>query len=155
MKAKKLILSVLVMMAFFAAEAQPPGKPAKERIESMKIGFLTDRLDLTPDEAKAFWPVYNKFSDELEALRRTHRDNVEDARRELDEMSDKEVEKLVDGEITFHQSELDIMKKYHPQFKQILPVKKVAKLYRSEEDFKRKLLNMLQDKKQQRQDRMN
>ena len=149
MKITTRILAV-ALLAFHAADAQPSGKPAKERIEAMKIGFLTERLDLTPDEAKVFWPVYNKYNDELESIRKAHRSSVEDARKDFDEMSDQEVEKQVDKEIAFRQNELDIMKKYHPQFKQVLPIKKVAKLYRSEESFKRKLLNMLQEKKQHR-----
>ena len=150
MIAKTRILAVAMVLAFYAADAQPSGTPAKERIEAMKIGFLTERLDLTPDEAKVFWPVYNKYSDELEALRKAHRSNVDAARKDFDELSEQEVEKLVDKEIAFRQQELDIMKKYHPQFKQVLPIKKVAKLYRAEENFKRKLLNMLQEKKQRR-----
>lgn len=31
-----------------------------ERVESMKIAFLSLNLDLTPDEAIHFWPVYNE-----------------------------------------------------------------------------------------------
>ena len=51
-------------------------RPVKERMESMKIGFLTDRLNLTPEEAKEFWPVYNKYSDELEVLRNGRREST-------------------------------------------------------------------------------
>ena len=155
MKTKKMILAGALILAFSTVIAQPADKPAKERIEAMKIGFITQRLDLTPEEAKSFWPVYNKFSDELEAVRKTHRKNVEQVKKEFEDLSDKDVEKVVDGEIAFRQSELDIMKKYHPQFKQILPIKKVARLYRSEEDFKLKLLNMLKERKQHREERDN
>ena len=145
---KNLIL-LLTLATPLAAMAQPPDKPgARQRVESMKIGFITNRLNLTPEEAKAFWPVYNKYSDELEALRKSHRENLMEARKNIDSLSDKEIEKLVDSELAFRQGELDIMKKYHPQFKQVLPVRKVAKLYRAEEEFKRKLLEMLQDKRQ-------
>jgi hypothetical protein len=151
-KAKLWVTFVVVILSMPAWAQQPeqekPEKPVRERVEAMKIGFLTKRLDLTPEEAKAFWPVYNKFSDELEALRKSHRESIAAARENFDEKSDKEVEKLVDNEIAFRQSELDILKKYHPQFKQILPIKKVAKLYRAEEEFKRKLLEMLQEKKE-------
>jgi hypothetical protein len=65
----------------------------------------------------------------------------------FDEMSDAEIEKAVDGEIAFRQAELDIQKKYHPQFKKVLPIRKVGRLYRAEEEFKRELLNKLQDNK--------
>jgi hypothetical protein len=122
-------------------------KPQKERIETMKIGFITDRLDLTPEEAKVFWPVYDKYSDELESVRKERRENVFNTRENFESMSDTEMEKAVDSEITFRQNELDILKKYHVQFKKVLPMKKVAKLYKTEEDFKRKLLEILQERK--------
>jgi hypothetical protein len=41
----------------------------REDIESMKIAYLTKKLDLTPDEAKKFWPVFNQFSEELKNVR--------------------------------------------------------------------------------------
>ncbi len=62
-------------------------------------------------------------------------------------MSDAEVEKMVDQEMAFRQSELDLQKKYHPQFKKVLPIKKVAKMYKAEDDFRRELLNQLQSQR--------
>lgn len=124
----------------------------KEKIDAMKIGFLTDYLDLTSEEAKEFWPVYNKYQSEIDQLRKGRRDNLLNDQTNLDSMTDAELEKLVDSEIIFHQNELDIQKKYHPQFKKVLPMKKVAKLYRAEEEFKKKLLEMIRERRQERKD---
>ena len=66
-------------------------------------------------------------------------------------MGEKEIEKFVDSELTFRQSELDLLKKYHGQFKQVLPIKKVAMLYRAEEDFKRELLDRIKENRQDKQ----
>jgi hypothetical protein len=126
--------------------------PVKERMDAMKIGFITNRLNLTSEEAKVFWPVYNKYSDELEQLRKNRRENLIDAKQKMDEMSDAEIEKAVDNEIIFRQNELEILKKYHPQFKKILPIRKVGQLYKAEEEFKRKLLEMIQDRRDDRQE---
>ncbi|MFI5217919.1 MAG: hypothetical protein ACHQNT_00410 [Bacteroidia bacterium] len=154
MKNKLLSLPAICMLVTSLSIAQPGEKmeERKENIEAMKIGFLTKRLDLTPDEAKTFWPVYNQFQNELEALRKSRRGERKEAKDEFANMPDKDVEKMVDGEIAFRQNELDIMKKYHAQFKQVLPIKKVASLYRTEEDFKRELLNRLQDRKKEMRD---
>lgn len=125
-------------------------RPVKERVDAMKIGFLTERLNLTSEEAKTFWPVYNMYSDELEKLRKSRRENIINTKENLDDLSDAELEKNVDNEINFRQNELEIIKKYHPQFKKVLPIKKVAKLYKSEDDFKRRLLEMIQGRKEDR-----
>jgi len=131
------------------AKSQPGGPPSperKEEIAAMKIGFLTKKLSLTTEEAKVFWPVYEKYQDELDKLRDGRRKERKAAKDEMDTMTDKELEKLVDGEITFRQAELDLMKNYNSQFKAVLPMKKVALLYRAEDDFKRELLQKIQER---------
>ncbi|MCX6292125.1 MAG: hypothetical protein NT126_10215 [Bacteroidetes bacterium] len=146
MKKYKKLITVLILFVSSSAMAQEP-KPAREKVEAMKVGFLTERLNLSPEEARVFWPVYNKYTDELEAVRKSRRENLVNARMNFDEMTDKEIEKVIDTEIASRQSELDLQKKYNPQFKQVLPMKKIAKLYRAEEDFKRKLLDLIQEKR--------
>jgi Spy/CpxP family protein refolding chaperone len=140
-----------------APQPQPPphehGERAQERkenIESMKIGFITQKLDLTPTEAQVFWPVYNQYSDKMDELRKKRREDKREAKRNFDELSDKEVEQEVDNEIIFRQKELDIQKEYHAKFKSVLSIKKVAKLYAAEEEFKMVLLNKLKDRERDR-----
>jgi hypothetical protein len=154
----KIFFLISFFLFSFSTFAQPRGrKPMQEnvatqskrqdKVEAFKVGFITERLNLTPEEAKIFWPVYNKYQDELEGLRKSRRENLINAKQNFDEMGDKDVEKAVDAELGYRQNELDLLKKYHPQFKQVLPIKKVAKLYRAEEDFKRKLLEMIQERR--------
>jgi hypothetical protein len=149
MKTIKLIFTAFFSILFCMAFAQPDGPPPEKRqqIEAMKIAFITRKLDLTAAEAQVFWPVYNQYQDELEKLRDNHRKEMRGAREGFESMSDKDAEKLVDGEIIFRQTEVDILKKYHVQFKKTIPNKKVAKLYRAEEDFKRELIKRIQDHK--------
>jgi len=147
---KKIISFLVPVILLSSAVFAQKERPMRDKVEAFKVGFLTERLNLTPEEAKAFWPVYNKYQDELEVLRKSRRENLVNAKMNFDEMSDKDIEKVIDNELSSRQSELDLLKKYHPQFKQVLPVKKVAKLYRAEEDFKRKLLDMIQERKEER-----
>lgn len=114
-----------------------------ETIKSWKISFITKHLRLTPQEAQLFWPVYNQFETESEEIRTNHRKQMQAMKEDFSEISDAEIEKFVDRQLTFRQSEMDILKKYHPQFKKILPIKKVALLYKAEEEFKRQLLKQI------------
>lgn len=152
MKKMKLLALAIFSLWMVTANAQPDGPPPmgekKEQIEAMKVAFLTRKLDLTPTEAQTFWPVYNQFQNELDKLRDSHRKEIRDAKSDFENMTDKDVEKVVDGEIAFRQTELDILKKYHAQFKKVLPLHKVARLYRAEEEFKRDLLKKIQERKE-------
>ncbi|MCE3278552.1 MAG: hypothetical protein K0S44_743 [Bacteroidetes bacterium] len=143
-----IIISLICFSApSFAQLTTSKNKVAREErrdnIESMKIAFLTKKLDLTPEEAQQFWPVYNQYTDKLQELRKKHRLENKDAKHNFDIMTDKEVEQTVDNEMAFRQKEIDIQKDYHSKFKAVLPIKKVAKLYQAEEQFKRVLLDKL------------
>jgi len=48
--------------------AQSPGSKL-ERIEVLKMAYITKELNLTPDEAQKFWPVYNNYTQEIRAAR--------------------------------------------------------------------------------------
>ena len=63
-------------------------------------------------------------------------------------MTDKEIEALLDDELNLSQKEIDLRKRFHPQFKSVLSIRKVALLYKAEEQFKRRLLEEIQKKEQ-------
>ena len=146
MKSIKTLSLIIAFLAIGSVQAQNK-RPMRDRVDAMKVGFLTDRLNLTPEEAQVFWPVYNKYSDELDQLRKGRRENLMNTRENFDSMSPAEIEKAVDNEIIFRTNELEITKKYHPLFKKVLPIKKVAMLYKAEEDFKRKLIELIRERR--------
>ena len=129
-----------------ATPVTPPAPPAqhkKEKVEAMRIAFLTQKLDLTPEEAQKFWPVYNEFHKKQDELRKKRKEETKAAKQNIDSLTDKQVESLVDGEIAFKQKNIDLEKEYHSKFKSVLPIKKVAKLYHAEEQFTHHLLEEL------------
>lgn len=126
----------------------PPEPPKKERIEALRVAFITQKLDLTTEEAQKFWPVYNEFQKKKEALHKKRKEEIKNAKEEIDSLTDKQIEALVDGEMAFRQNNLDLEKEYHGKFKTVLPIKKVAKLYRAEEQFTRHLLKQISERKE-------
>lgn len=148
-----LLLTFIALsgMAYSQAMGPPPkGKGArqekKENIEAMKVAFITSKLDLTPEEAQKFWPVYNQYTEKVKELRKKRREDEREAKKNFDELSDKEIEQAIDNDLTIRQKELDLQKEYNTKFKTVLPIKKVSKLYLAEEQFKRVLLDKLKDK---------
>ena len=144
---KLKLVSVLIFFTI-CSMAQPDGPPPRggkmdDKIKSMKIAFITERLNLTPEESQKFWPVFNQFETEMKALRPARKDGPPD----FDAMNDKEVEKFIDDDLARKQKEVDVMKKYQIQFKQILPIRKVAELMGAQAAFKHELLQMLQERK--------
>lgn len=112
----------------------------KEKVEAMRIAFITNRLDLTPDEAKQFWPIYNNYRHDLTQLRRSFYPNDDGTDPHLD----------ADRQLDFEQRKLDLKKQYKLQFSQVLSKEKLNKLVSAEEDFKRLLMQTIRNRRQQR-----
>ena len=146
MKTSKLIILVsLLVLGVSIAQGQKK-RPSKEQVEALRVAFITKKLNLTSKEAQVFWPIHNEFSEKMRTihkqLRKLRKDN-----KDLETLTDEETEKLVDKHIELRQKELDIQKEYHAKFKEVLPIKKVALLYKAEDEFKRDLLRKLKDHK--------
>lgn len=90
---KQLLFLFAFMLSMLLANAQqrpmhrkgamPPPPPPMERmskeqraqLESFKIQFITKKLDLTPEEAEKFWPVYNEQRDASKKLMQEKKDD--------------------------------------------------------------------------------
>ncbi len=132
MKTIKITLLGFLLITSLGGMAQEQTKQeVKDEREARKVAIITEKLELTPEESKAFWPIHNEFEKEHKALRKNFR-KTKEAGKKMDELSDKEVEEILLKSFDFKQKELDLKKKYHLKFKQVLPVKKIAKLYHLE-----------------------
>jgi Spy/CpxP family protein refolding chaperone len=118
-------------------------------LEAIRVGYITKKLNLTPEEAKQFWPVYDAYRGEMKEVRDDQRDNVQNARENFDTMTDQEVETAVNKMLDNRRKELDITLRYHEQFKKVLNIRKIAKLYKAEHEFTQLLLERLQERRQQ------
>lgn len=154
---KKFIAFTTCLFAAVLLFAQPQGKPSDEqrkkeweRIQAEKIAFITQELDLTPEEAQVFWPVYNQCWKEAHAANKTMRAAFGEFRdKKADELSDKELEKKVDAYVQAYKAANQVLSDWYPKFKQVLPIRKVAKLYQAEEAFQQRMINNLRKHPQQ------
>lgn len=128
-------------MALFAQDRQD----RKDRIETMHIAYISQRLNLTSDEAEKFWPIYNQYKTDRDQLRKLRQDDLQAVKKAdgIDNMNDADVQKLIANETDFETRELDMRKQYVLKFQQAVPIRKVAKFFIAEDEFKRYLLNQL------------
>lgn len=125
-----LIFSLAVSLT---ALAQENPKNEAGRLEAFKIAYLTKKLNLSPEEAQRFWPIYNKYQQEL---RSTRMDNRQQPANEI------EREERI----------LNIRKKYNDEFSRALNKEKVNTLYKSEREFGAMVQKELMERRAQRMD---
>ena len=153
---KNLLIALALICTAASAQTRPnlgqrpgarPGQ-AKERIESAKIGFITRELQLTPDEAKAFWPIYNAMEAELKKANRDPlREGLKTVRGEggIDNLSDAQARELL-AEIDKVGAEREAVRRtYQKEFLKVLPPQKVLKLNVAERKFKQEVMERLRD----------
>lgn len=145
---KKLNLSALLLILFvtlpFLVKSQNFNQ-RKADIDALKVSIITTKVGLTPEEGKVFWPVYNEYDAEKQRLIKERRQKIVTARMNADNLSDKEIEEAILNDFTIKQRELEMERKYYDKFKKVLPMKKVAKFYMAEEQFKRELIKRLRN----------
>lgn len=142
------------MMLIGAGTAQAQQKfddSWKERVMSEKIAFLTVELNITPEEAQTFWPVYNKVEKELDQARfevmksyKALADAVEANK------PSKEISVLLDKYLQAKTAQDKLDSATANTYKTVLPVEKVAKLYVAEEKFRRQYISKLHRRQEER-----
>jgi hypothetical protein len=110
----------------------------KTKLDSQKIAFYTSKIELTVEESKDFWAVYNEMENEIKALKskNAHGKMILINKKYL-ELSDYELEEILDSKLKMGKDLMDIKIKYHEKFKEILSIQKVAKFYQSTREFKK------------------
>ena len=128
----------LAITVWFASPAVSQDKPADnmqillEKIRADKKLLVAANLDLTETEAKAFWPVYDKFQDELFLLRARTARLIKDYAEAFKDMKGEKAKALLDESITIESLGLKLRQSYLPKFRKALPEKKVARYYQIE-----------------------
>jgi Spy/CpxP family protein refolding chaperone len=147
MKTNKILLFILFLVSVHSF-AQPPMSEKKEQIRALKVGFITNELSLTTDEAAKFWPIYNTFDDKQFELRhqkmKAFKSKMSDDA--LNKMSEKEASALL-TQMESNEDELyQIRKKFIANLQGVLSPIKIIKLKKAEDDFNRKLLQQYRNK---------
>jgi hypothetical protein len=114
----KKLYSVLVILCWLTPPTYSQGQPQQPRagvLESYKIGFITNRLNMSPAEAEKFWPIYRLYSNEVRQAYQVYRQDR--------------------NELALEESLLTIRKKYSVEFLKAIPPPKINDFFRAEKDF--------------------
>ncbi|CAN5397852.1 hypothetical protein BH23BAC1_BH23BAC1_15120 [soil metagenome] len=112
----------------------------RAQIESAKIALITQRMQLTPQEAEKFWPVYNEYQQEKENIRRQI---VRGRQSEVEEVTEQQALDLIRQRQDLRRQELALDEKYYDQMIQVTSARQVMALSKAESEFRRILLQRL------------
>ena len=113
MKVKSRVTMVLAILGMVMAMVVPglsQEKPADnmqivlEKVRADKKLFVAENMQLTEAEAKAFWPVYDQYQDELFLLRTRTAKLIKDFSDAYEKMTNESAKKLMDEYMTIETS---------------------------------------------------
>jgi hypothetical protein len=127
---KKFILIIIFAFGSFCFAKAQDGDGGKrgEKIQALKIAFITQKLGLTAEEAQRFWPVYNQYQNEMKSAFKENRG-----------------EDVIEGD----EKVLNIRKKYRPEFVKILGESRMNTFFSAEKEFRGVLLQQLKNRNNQ------
>ncbi len=138
----KKILIIGCLLVSFSSLAQD--QQMMEKIESARIGLITERLGLSPDQAEKFWPLYKEFSRERNLLRQELRDARGDINPE--KASEAENQRLLEMQMKLKERELNLEKQYSERILQVISSRQMIQLRKAETDFRNMILNQLRER---------
>jgi hypothetical protein len=150
---KRLIFPILTLFICFNAYSQKDGK-MHERIKAQKVAFITERLNLSPKEAQMFWPIYNAFEDKTNELRRNDLKEVRQA-MQRGNLTDTEAQQVLDKFMSVEEQLFEAKKQLVKDLRKVIPAQKIIQLKASEDAFNKKLMKMLQQRREKMQNMRN
>jgi hypothetical protein len=141
MKVKSRVTMILVILGVvmgMVVSGIAQDKPADnmqivlEKVRADKKLLVSENMQLTEAEAKAFWPVYDQYQDELFLLRSRTAKLIKDFSDAYEKMTNETAKKLMDEYITIETLGPKLRQTYLPKFRKVLPEVKVVRYYQIE-----------------------
>ena len=141
MKKINIITTVLLLLSFsIFAQNGKVLKRKKEQVKAMKIAFITNELNLNPEEATKFWPLFNTFEDKQHEIRRQKIKNYLERLNDnaFENLSEKQAVAIL-AQVESTEDELyQAKKKFVASLKNVISPIKILKLKKAEENFNKK-----------------
>lgn len=144
----KKIYTLLLFFVTFIGFSQD-AEDRMERIKALRIAYISDKLQLTTEEAQKFWPVFNQFDDKHSDLQKQKRQLMKKLRPEnATELSEKESAKLMDEDERLENEIQQNRRQLVKDLQGVIPNQKILMLRQIEVEFKQKLLKQIQKRRE-------
>ncbi|MFN3952455.1 MAG: hypothetical protein ACK4KT_08645 [Thermaurantimonas sp.] len=146
----RLVAAALLLLIVFPLHAQNDrlSQKARNRMESMRIGIITSKLNLKPDEAEKFWPLYNEYRKKLDKILADRMQLIESRylpEDSISNISDAEAEKILGSILKLNNEYAQTQSEYYNRFRKLIGTKRTLDLYLAEVQFKRAIVRELRE----------
>ena len=133
LRAVLLILAAsLAQPALSAEETKPSASDMeilRDKVRADKKFIVSDNMELTEEEAKGFWPIYQAYQEDLHKINERMAKVINEYAVAYNKgaLLDKTARQLIDEAIEIEMDEAKLRKSYVPKLSKVLPGAKVAR----------------------------
>ncbi|MDO7170661.1 hypothetical protein [Mariniflexile sp. AS56] len=132
----KTLTSLLFILSFSLLTV---AQSNRDKIKTLKIAYITEKLNLSEKEAQKFWPIYNNFEDENSKLR----SEAYEARKKIDfeTLTEEKAQQILKENRYKDNKRQDLENEFFTNLAKVISAKKIILLHKIEDDFKRKMFD--------------
>lgn len=143
MKNLKILFLLLFLTNLLSAQKT---KVSLEKIDAYKKIYLTDKLNLNPENESKFWIAYNDYQDNLRIVYRAKRLKYRKMNLDSSNLSETEYKQFIDDFLDYEKKKIDLRAKLIVDLKEFMTLKKTVSLFRIEDDFRKEMMKKLRSK---------
>jgi len=144
---KNTFLTLLLLLSFFV-NAQD--KSGKDKIRAYKIAFITEKLDLSADEAEKFWPIYNAYKKKKREIHTKEKTEIKTKIIDnggVDNFSENESKEILKKLHKLRAEKKETRENFIQNISKVLSAKKVLAYEIAEYEFHKKLMKKFKEQK--------
>ena len=120
-----------------APEASAPegGTPESQKqidlnaARAERKAIVNDNMKLSSDEAKAFWPIYDKYEGAMDKIEDRHIAEIKDFAKNYDTLTNADAKRKLDQVMAIAQARLNVQKAYIPKFRAVISEVKTTRFF--------------------------
>jgi hypothetical protein len=150
---KKVLIIALVFSSLvgFSQNNQQANEQArqnaKDKLDAARIALITERLNLTPDQAQTFWPLYNEYAEQRRQIQLQYRQQRQGL--DLENLTEDQQKRLLQQRMEQKQKQLNLENKYSEQMLNVINARQMMALKKAEDDFRTMILRRLEQRQRQ------
>jgi hypothetical protein len=143
MRTMRLVLVVSLLIGAFVSATQAADTQSfvprqanldllLDTIRANRKAFVAVNLQLTPEESEKFWPLYDRYQQEMNVVGDRLAALVDDYIKNFQTMSNEKALEILNGYLAAEADRLAIRRKYVDEFAKILPGRTVGRFFQIE-----------------------
>ncbi|WP_431166833.1 hypothetical protein [Tenacibaculum halocynthiae] len=152
MKKQTLLIAIFFLFSSFYSQAQFKRKK-QSKIQAYKIAYITEKLNLTENEAQKFWPIYNEYSKKMRQLHKEERYKIKkriSKNGDFENISEKDAKKILLKIKSINKKKTVLKNLFFDKLSSFLSYKKALTLEVAEHEFRWKIMKKLHHNKRKK-----